>query len=348
MAKYSSDEQVIGTLKASTSDSFVKQLFDAFDCSKPYTWNVDRLSKDAAIKKDHLVSAFQVILGFQEDFPLLVNALRNRRLNTKFLYADAIVSFICGAREIECMKCCCRYSPYEKDNSDPELRCAVCDRPSHAGCYPDYLVDADLGIAFFCSHCHPKLKMLREQVINTVVLDTPSDISEEKSLESDNEGWEVEEVTEADVKNADPLNSTPPANPVNSTDVTNSVPTRPSKPAYDRSKPVCKELLQGCCKHGFSGTQNGNCSEYHPPWCHRFTRNGPGGKRGCRYSDSDCHFWHPTLCQNGLKMKSCLNTDCKLVHIRGTNRSHQTQDQVKGPSKPGTPKPAPNVKANKK
>ena len=96
------------------------------------------------------------------------------------------------------------------------------------------------------------------------------------------------------------------------------------------------------------GYPKGNCSEYHPPWCHRFTRNGPGGKRGCRYSDNDCHFWHPTLCQNGLKMKSCLNTDCKLVHIRGTNRSHQTQDQVKGSSKPGTPKPAPNVKANKK
>ncbi len=294
MSTFTADELFIGKLKSLTTDTSVKQLFDNYKTDKDPQWNIKMLGRTASIKKDHLLAAVKLLCSLDDDLPSLVAGLKSSKSSTKPQLAEDIVMFIQDARQLECYKCSHPYLPYGPDNLLAELLCFKCNRPSHKGCLSDYQVDPELGILFLCSLCL-------------------SSARKEKTTESDHVS-PVEHDT-------DPPNVTPGAS---STTLPNDTPPRVQNPQYDTSKPVCPLLLKGECPHGITGRSSGLCEHYHPPWCHKFTKNGPGGKRGCKNKDK-CKYFHPTLCQNGLKMGCCLNDKCTFVHIKGCKRTKSSK-----------------------
>lgn len=337
MAKYNADEQFIGTLKSTTADNIVKRVLDVYNVSNTFQDNVNSLGKDATILKDHLTSTLNFLFDLKDDYPDLVAKLQKKRANTKALLANLIVTFIHFAGESNCLKCSTLYAPYRKDNANSELTCYKCDRPCHTGCYSDSLIDSENGIVYICSLCLPTIKSTnvvpslnsapKEPLVNIPDTESPDKTDD---LASD---WGDEPEEDDNWTDAKTILPKPPSsgNPTDKSGTSQNKSTIKSKVLYDRTKTVCKLLIEGTCPHGFSGQKDGVCTEYHPPWCHRFTKNGPGGQRGCKYGADKCNYFHPNLCQNGLQMKCCFNKDCKLVHIRGCNRSKQPNNNPQNP-----------------
>ena len=94
--------------------------------------------------------------------------------------------------------------------------------------------------------------------------------------------------------------------------------------ANDGAKSICSKLKQGKCPHGISGQREvgGRVCEFsHPKFCKKFTRNGSGGRYGCK----GCDNFHPTLCRNSVRFRKCFNQKCTFVHLKGTQRKEYSE-----------------------
>ena len=287
------DELLIGKIKVAAKDTPTKQLFDAFKPECSFQFNVDLLGKSTAIKLPALRSAVEVLSTFTDEYPDLAATISSSKSSTKLLLAGDIVQFIFDARELACLKCSNRYSPYSSANSESEVSCFMCNRPGHKGCYSDANIDPETGVVFVCTCCLANYKYTKQPLTQTA---PPAEQSQPAASQ------ESAQPQSTDVK---PKDKTPTV--------------------YDREKPVCPLLKKGECPHGITGASNGSCDNYHPPWCRRFMQNGPSGQRGCKLKDK-CRYYHPVLCRNALTMNKCLNESCKLTHIRGCLRINSPRD----------------------
>ena len=87
---------------------------------------------------------------------------------------------------------------------------------------------------------------------------------------------------------------------------------------------VCNKLKFGTCPHGVTGKTlvNGKkCDFTHPKLCKKYTKNGPHGRFGC--NGSGCDLFHPMLCNDSVRNKKCHKPNCKLYHLRWTERGNQ-------------------------
>ena len=153
---FSSDELLIGKIKALTPDTEIKVLLDAYQSNKSLEQNVDLLGNSRTILQKHLANAVKLLQSMDSDYPVLaerISTLKSGNHLTKAVAATAIVHFIQDARAICCLKCKDDFTPYSLDNSSSEERCCRCKRPGHRGCYTDTHVDEEIGVVFLCGEC---------------------------------------------------------------------------------------------------------------------------------------------------------------------------------------------------
>ena len=89
----------------------------------------------------------------------------------------------------------------------------------------------------------------------------------------------------------------------------------------DTTAAVCNKLKLGTCPHGITGKTlvNGKkCDFAHPKLCKKYTKNGLHGKFGC--NGFGCDLLHPMLCNDSVRNRKCHNPNCKLYHLRWTER----------------------------
>ena len=88
---------------------------------------------------------------------------------------------------------------------------------------------------------------------------------------------------------------------------------------------ICPYLRKGYCHFSLFGRKPYNgasqCPFPHPLTCSKLLNNGSRGKYGC--DGSKCGKFHPKMCPESLKFKSCVQ-NCKLgYHIRSNSRMMQ-------------------------
>ena len=79
---------------------------------------------------------------------------------------------------------------------------------------------------------------------------------------------------------------------------------------------TCKFYRKGHCKHGITGEE---CKFTHPEVCKKLTQHGTKQPRGCN-KGSKCKYLHPVMCINSLRTGTCLSTNCRYRHVKGTTR----------------------------
>ena len=97
----------------------------------------------------------------------------------------------------------------------------------------------------------------------------------------------------------------------------------------ENTQKVCNKLKYGTCPHGITGkSESGGkiCEFLHPKICKRYTRNGPHGRYGC--NGHDCNLLHPMLCAESVKNRKCNKIDCKLYHLRWTERRNKNNRRL--------------------
>lgn len=93
----------------------------------------------------------------------------------------------------------------------------------------------------------------------------------------------------------------------------------------ENTPPICKNYRTGRCKHGISGKKDGICPYTHPKACSKFMGNGTRRSGGCTRG-KNCKFFHPSICHSSMKEKKCFRENCKFMHLKGTNRELQSED----------------------
>ena len=112
-------------------------------------------------------------------------------------------------------------------------------------------------------------------------------------------------------------------NPPPSSVVTESsqVETNNVNSSVNQQTKVCDKLKVGTCPHGVTGKTlvGGKACEFaHPKICKRYINNGPHGRYGC--NGSGCNLFHPMLCSSSVRNRKCHKANCKLYHLRWTDR----------------------------
>ena len=83
------------------------------------------------------------------------------------------------------------------------------------------------------------------------------------------------------------------------------------------TRQVCGHYRKGVCRHGASGRKlvnNVSCKFLHPQKCRKYCKFGRDGCEG------NCGMLHPILCKNAVRSGECLDENCKLAHLLGTQR----------------------------
>ena len=325
---FSKDELLLGRFKSLAKDKFVKNVLDHYQPSKSDSQNSATLAGTSSITQPHLLDTAKLLQSLHKEYPGLAEQVSiTGKKPKKNDLASEIVRFIKGSRDIICLRCKEDYSPYSPENStDAEIACFICQRPSHHGCYSDSQLDEEAGIIYVCSEC--KANKVTSPSTPTAELEDKAKVSADKLPAQKENTVEPQASSDGELEHDEKKKVT--VKDENEKDL---------QSAYDRSQPVCPLLLQQECPHGITGATNGKCPNYHPTWCSKFMKNGPGGRRGCKRGDK-CRYFHPALCQNGLSTNICLNKECKLIHIKGVKRVQRDKPQHGKDPKPKEKKKA--------
>ena len=267
--------------------------------------------------------------------------LVNSKASNKTLIAKDIVHYIFSLLPAECNVCSAHYTDADEGKGRPEVICYICQRGCHPGCYSDAQVSVHQGLLFFCSSCLPNIKSLHDEYKNssgpvkpveTDNLPETKKPSEKEKLPSDHDSEPKIDKGELDNELDNKVATTVTTEENSHTDVFS--PEEPVKhqrnvkkiePSQAHKKDfsvfagrdICPLLLKGICPHGISGH---GCNAFHPKRCSYFVSAGNDKRYGCT-KKGKCKFYHPKLCENAAKLRTCLNRDCKEVHFRGTRRS---------------------------
>ena len=297
------------------NDQFVENniaynLIEKVDLEKDQKSNQDKLLS-GGIKRDDLREAITYLkTAFSGKYPQQTDTCFGHKNNaTKSDYAKAIFNFVQLTFPNYCLKCESDYLPYKQDSAEGGVTCFICKTPAHDACYQKDAINLNHGIVFICKICiQNEGKAKKDVVVEEEVKEKVDDISDHSSSsdsedtkdeDSDKEGW-----TEKRRK------------------------VRKKKAAEDKpnkKEQICPLLLEGRCPHGNYGKK---CEYMHKKICHRYTSFGTTDmhRAGCKFG-LDCRYLHPTLCQNSVRMRTCLNENCKLAHLRYTKRSQDDQQR---------------------
>ena len=286
-------ELALGALLAKATDDSIKNVLGIFDKEKTVHQNV------AKLKDGSSGAALQETIAFLKvnspAYPVAQHVLSCKNRN-KEEYSRDIARFLDFVKPAQCLSCKENYIPAAEKCEPNEPKCYLCQRPSHGECHKDTIIKPELGVIFVCSEC--------------LSVKAAKDLAAEfNSLKQDTEPEQKLPVVESE--------GLPelPASVVNE----------------DQDKEDCPLYLKHICPHGLTGRREINgkpCSHKHRKRCKYYIQYGPDG---CHYGKK-CHFLHPTLCQNALKLKTCLNRNCQDLHIKGTRRNPKSLQENHQPT----------------
>ena len=305
--------EALGQILTKTGVTDIKTVLGTYDQAKPVKENLRLLLNH---KKDILLETVNFLKTLGTEYPVPIQQI-NPKSYLKEDYAKDIVSFLSLLKPTQCLSCKENYVPTGDDFKENTVKCLICKRPSHHLCYKDSSVNPDIGIVFLCSEC----------------------LSEKTA----------KDLEENDKKSSEPPSQppTPAANPTkgkqprkNDEDASDDEKEQPkdppqkSKPSGDKKTDSddkdCPLYLKRICPHGLTGKRliDGKpCPHKHRKHCRYFLEYGPSG---CRFK-SQCRFLHPRVCENSLKLKTCLNKSCSEFHLKGTQRKPPPPEDYSNP-----------------
>lgn len=293
-------EDVLGHMLARIEDVNIKKVVGAYDPDKQKHQNVNHLASSKFLLKDNIDPTISFLVEHTKEFyphatPIIDGTITSGK--TKVEKAADIINVLCSISPVQCRKCTKPYISTSPENTEATLKCLLCGRKSHADCYKDYTVDNTVGIVFLCDPC----LTTSETTMMLENLNSKQEKPDQKAEERPNHHDGVTEI-------------------VGNTENTQHTATNDG---------ICPMYKENSCPHGLTGKRHIEglpCSYKHPPKC--FYHIGKYGSGGCRYSEKRCPYFHPTLCENSVKLQMCLNKECKRYHLAGTRRSireHQQQ-----------------------
>ena len=275
-------DEALGAVLSKTLVTEVKNVIGTYEQTKSAKENIKLLT--LAHKKEILLETVNFLKSLGTDYPVPIQQL-NPDSRLKEDYATDIVSFINLLKPTQCLACSTNYVPTGEDYNESKVKCFICKRPSHHNCYDDAVAKPEIGIVFLCSECISE--KTAKDLADTKVPPTPT------------------------------LTSKPPVfEDVELVDNDKDAPIIDNQPQDDKDCPL---YLKRKCPHGLTGKRlvNGkSCPHRHRKLCKYFMQYGPAG---CRFK-RQCRFLHPHVCENSIKLKTCLNKSCSEFHLKGTQR----------------------------
>ena len=107
--------------------------------------------------------------------------------------------------------------------------------------------------------------------------------------------------------------------------------SNPNPKQNPSKKVLCKFYKNGRCKFGTE------CKFDHPKMCYKFKQFGDKkfNDKGCT---SDCSYFHPNVCRDSQKSRTCSRDNCRFFHLNGTKKSNfSTQNNSNNSSKQNGP-----------
>ena len=280
-------DEALGQILAKASEVEVKNIIGTYDQSKSADENIKLLC--STFQREPLKNACTFLKTISAEYPAQAQNI-NAKSRNKEEFARDIITFLDFLKPTLCLKCNTNYVPTRDDHSDEKLKCHNCRRPSHSDCYIDHEDNSKIGIIYFCGECMSaktanalteSLRLHQEQQLTETPKPQVNETCKPAEKKPEEKGEEEVEQNE------------------NASD--------------------CPLYLKRICPHGLTGRREVNgksCPLKHRKLCFYFARNGPSG---CHFKKR-CKYLHPTVCQNSLKIKVCLNDACQEFHFKGTQR----------------------------
>ena len=275
-------EAALGDFLAKATDVNIKNVLGTFDKSKTVPQNI------AILKDGSSSAALQDTIAFLKsnspEYPVAQHVLSCKNRN-KEEYSKDIAKFLAFVKPTQCLSCNENYIPAAEQCAGNEPKCYLCQRPSHGVCYKEIVIKPELGVIFVCSEC--------------LSVKAAKDLAAEI--------------------NSKPVDSGSSVHPTGPNGKEQKAPP-PDEAKLIQDQEDCPLYLKRQCPHGLTGKReiNGNpCPYKHRKRCKYYIQYGP---TGCRFGKT-CMFLHPPLCQNSVKLKTCLNRNCEEIHIKGTQRN---------------------------
>ena len=289
-------ESVLGDIlgKATTSD--IKDVIGKFDQLSSIDKNIKAL---LTFQREPLSETYKFLKSLGTDFPAQAANL-NSNSRTKQDFARDIITFIDFLKPTQCLMCSENYVPTITDYQLEKSRCYICRRPCHSDCYAENNVDPDKGVFFVCSEC--------------------LSIKAATELQSSLQHLHHQEPTIQDPNDKKTEEPAPPKTAPMHEEARTYI-----EPTHDVED--CPLYLKRICPHGLTGKrliEGEPCPHRHRKLCKYFAATGPDG---CRFRNN-CRFFHPTPCENSLKLQACYNKSCTNFHFSGTQRKAPASNEA--------------------
>lgn len=291
-------EEALGQILSKTGVTDVKNVLGTYDQAKSVKENLRLLLNH---KKDILLETVNFLKTLSTEYPVPIQQI-NSKSYLKEDYANDIISFLNLLKPTQCLSCSQNYVPTGDDFKENEVKCLICKRPSHHNCYKDSSVNPKIGIVFLCSECLSEKTAKNIEETDKLSPETPAKSSTAPHRPSKDKDKSKCDTNEDDSDSDD-----------ESTDKTKKEKKKSS------SGKDCPLYLKRICPHGLTGKRHVNgkpCPDQHRKHCRYFMEYGPSG---CRFK-GQCRYLHPRLCENSVKLKTCLNKSCTEFHLKGTQR----------------------------
>ena len=294
----------------------VKTVIEKVDTSKDRDSNLALLYDTGMNLPGYKEAVNFLKLKFAEKYPVQVGKVFVTKQKMKKVdYMKQIISFVQHTLPSTCLKCDGNYAPFaQADSAIGDVECIKCRIPAHRECYKGDDINRDKGIVFMCQSClvsvgkEEKEEEKKKDDVDGKHESASDDASDSEDEDSDHKSW-----TEKKSKRKKKISK---SKLVIVTDESSSEENE-KKSSKPKKKPqVCPLLIDGNCPHGAAGHQ---CEYTHIRKCYKFINYGTVDmhKRGCKFGDK-CRYLHPTLCNNSVNLKICLNKHCQYAHLKNT------------------------------
>lgn len=259
-----------------------------------------------AVRKDALKGVVNYLKEtFAETYPTAVAPLDVKLKNiTKADLVNQILDFVAMTVPSLCPKCDTSYMPHtQADSATDDIACFLCRLPAHRECYKT--ADISPHLVYLCHIC---IKTDKKEFTKDSGM---KDKEEEEVRSSSDDGSSSDDSDSDEEKDAN-----------NWQEVKKKKKGRRGKKKSTEGEPkkeeICPLLIEGKCPHGIKGTK---CDYTHKKPCNRYQRFGTNymHRAGCKFGEN-CRYLHPTLCQNSVIMRKCLNEGCTNAHLLNTER----------------------------
>lgn len=300
MTDFNSD-QVFGDILSKTSITDVKETINLVNPEALKSTNIKTLCSSNVLRNE-LIETSKFLETLQSEYPSASQHLR-KSSRSKQEHATDIVNYLQDLFPQKCLVCSELYIPASVANDLSIISCYICSQKSHAGCYDGIPLDTTIGVVYVCTACsvNKPTPQTNEESNESIVISgtekTPTLTQQIPQIET--------QTTDSDHKEKHKDGDT--------TD------NSQNKSGEYKEIPICQLYTENRCPHGINGNKligGARCSDSHPRRCYYFSKFGPSA---CKYKDR-CRFFHPHLCENSVKLKMCLNKDCRDIHLRHTKR----------------------------